>query len=113
MEASLIIGGMTSPEAVDRYFTEQVVGPTIVVTLGPTGTRRREPSNGALLDGLSRRVELIGTATRSLLSPEPWRALAGTPVGLPELRSARRWVVAAALLAWTGLVAGLVWWWAR
>lgn len=104
---------MKTPEAIDRYFTEQVIGPTLVVTLGPADTVRREPSRGVMLDMLSQRVELVGAAGSTLISGEPWRALSGAPVALPRLRNARRVVVAAALVAWTATLWGVFWWWSR
>ena len=104
---------MKTPETIDRYFTEQVIGPTIVVALGPADSVRREPSRGVMLDMLGQRVELLGAAGLTLVSGEPWRALSGAPVTLPRLRSARRAVVVAALAAWSVALWGLFWWWSR
>jgi hypothetical protein len=104
---------MKTPEVIDRYFTEQVIGPTIVVALGPADTVRREPSRGVVLDMLSPRIELLGAASLTLVSGEPWRALSGAPVTLPRLRNARRVVVAAAVLAWSATLWGVFGWWSR
>ena len=101
------------PEQVDRYFTEQVVGPPVMVTLGLRASVRREPSRGVLVDPVSQRVALYGVAARSFLAPEPWRALAGTPMALPDIRPLRRWVAVAALLAWSLLLWALFYWWFR
>jgi hypothetical protein len=111
---SVIISNMdASSDPIDRYFTEQVVGPAIIVAMGPAAGARRTPSRGVLIDGVNHQVELFGVGARSFLAPEPWRALAGTPVAMPEMRSLRRSVLMVALLAWSLALWLVFLWWAR
>lgn len=99
-----------TPDPIDRYFTEQVVGPAIVVELGPAASRRSLPSQGVLLDPISRRAELFGVGLRSLLAPEPWRAVAGTPVVLAQMRPLRLKLLWGGLALWSlGLWAAFHW----
>lgn len=108
---SAIINHMADPsDPIDRYFTEQVVGPAIVVEMGPAASRRALPSQGVLLDSASRRAELYGVGLRSLLAPEPWRAAAGTPMVLAQMRPLRLKLLAGGLALWSlALWAAFAW----
>ena len=108
---SVIIRNMAAlSDPVDRYFTEQVVGPAIVVEMGPAASRRNLPSQGVLLDPISRQAELFGVGVRSLFAPEPWRAVAGTPVVLAQMQPLRMKLLLGGLAVWSlALWAAFVW----
>ena len=103
---------MTDSDRLDRYFTEQMVGEVLQVTMGPSAHRPAAPPHGVVLDLPGGQAELYGLAARSLWAQESLKALAGRPFSLPALVAARRrlgllaWGAAAAALlaAWTALM---------
>lgn len=100
------------PEQMDRYFTEQVVGGPLDVTLGPGVPLREPPVHGAWASLSESRAAVYGLAARSLVSASPLRAIAGRPFSLPALLAARQrlelagWaaLALAALLLWSVLL---------
>lgn len=102
---------MQDREALDRYFTEQVVGEPVVVAMGPSDGVRREPARGLMLHLLEARAELIGHAMRGLVSPAPdGGATLGTPVSASALARTRRRLLAVGLVALLALWSVLLWW---
>jgi hypothetical protein len=102
---------MQDRAALDRYFTEQVVGEPVVVTMGPSDGVRREPARGLRLHLLEARAELIGHAMRGLVSPAPdGGAPLGTPVSASVLAKMRRRLLTFGLLAVLALWSALLWW---
>lgn len=100
---------MSAPDPLDRYLTEQVVGPATLLTLGP-GQGVREVSDRALwLEGLGDRSRLLAGLARSLGQDHPAAALAGQPLDLVALPRLRRRLLAALWLGWSALLAGGVW----
>lgn len=102
---------MQSPEAIDRYFTEQVVGRRFIVDMGSSADVRHWPRRGVLVDWLSGAAELTAIATRSAWADEPADAMLGQPVSLPGLVRWRWRVLAAAFGGWSALLAAGLWWW--
>ena len=102
---------MQDPEAIDRYFTEQVIGQPFTVEMGPTATAKTQSSHGVLVEWLGSRASLTGMAARSLWGQEPMQALQGQPVNLQLLL---RWRGRTLLVAWALwsllLTAAIVWW---
>ncbi|MBQ0931055.1 hypothetical protein [Ideonella alba] len=103
---------MHDEQSIDQYFTEQIVGPTRQVTLGPSVGLVRQPSRGVLVEGSRAGLELTLLAARSAWAAEPGEVLVGRPVSLPRLA---RWRIGLLLVAWlvwsAGLVAACAWWW--
>lgn len=96
---------MTHDDALDRYFTEQMVGEVLRVTMGPSGRRPAAPPQGVRLNLSGGKAELLGLAARSLGSGDPLQALAGRPFSLPALVRARRRLQ---LLAWGAMALALL-----
>ena len=102
---------MQLPQAVDRYFTEQVVGQPFTVAMGPTASARSLPTRGVLIEWLGGAASLTATASHSLWASDPSAPLIGTPVNLQALLARRRAVLVLAWLAWTAVVAAIMAWW--
>ncbi len=94
---------MQDPQALDRYFTEQVVGEAIVVEMGPSAGVRREPASGLRFDLLSNQAELFGNALRGHAAP-------GQPASELALARARRRLQVLGLLAFLVLWTVALWW---
>jgi hypothetical protein len=118
LSLSLVHGGsitdnfinMQDRETLDRYFTEQVVGESFVVEMGPSVGVRREPTRGLKLHLLEGQVELLGHAARGLVSPLQGDAGLGKPVSTLALARARRRLLVGSLLAILALWSALLWW---
>ncbi|MBN8487119.1 MAG: hypothetical protein J0M20_05215 [Burkholderiales bacterium] len=103
---------MHDEQSIDQYFTEQIVGPTRLVAMGPTVGQQRRPSRGVLVDAGRVRLEMSLMAARSAWAAEPGEVVVGQPVSLPALARWRMGLLLAAWLAWSaGLVALCAWWW--
>ena len=98
-------------QAIDRYFTEQIVGTPFSVTLGPSVGQHQQPSRGVLIDRLNMGVHAALLATRCAWAGEPDQVVVGQPVSLSGLRRWRRGLLIGAWLAWSVALVGLVWWW--
>lgn len=94
---------MQDPQALDRYFTEQVVGEALVVEMGPSAGVRREPASGLRLNLLSTQVELLGNALRGHAAP-------GQPASELVLARARRRLQVLGLLVFLALWSVALWW---
>ena len=94
---------MQDPQALDRYFTAQVVGEAFVVEMGPSAGVRREPASGLRLNLLSAQAELIGNALRGHAAP-------GQPASELALARARRRLQRLGLLAFLALWSLALWW---
>lgn len=94
---------MQDPKALDRYFTEQVVGEAFVVAMGPSTGVRREPASGLRLNLLSTQAELFGNALRGHAAP-------GQPASELALARARRRLQALGLLVFLALWSVALWW---
>ncbi len=101
---------MQDREALDRYFTEQVVGEPVVVTMGPSDGIRREPARGLKLHLLEARAELVGQALRGLVSPQAGDAGLGTPVSPVALAQLRRRLLVLGAIGVLALWSVLLWW---
>ena len=101
---------MEDREAIDRYFTEQVVGEPIVVEMGPSAGNRREPTRGLKLHLLEAQAELLGHAARGLVSPLQGDAGMGRPVSTYALARARRRLMVLGLVGILALWSALLWW---
>ena len=101
---------MQDRTALDRYFTEQVVGEPIVIAMGPSEGVRREPQRGLRLHLLEAQAELLGHAARGLVSPLNGDAGFGQPVSTQALVRARRRLLVLALFAILALWSILLWW---
>lgn len=120
LSSSLIVGmpvhsftdnsPMTDRNALDDYFTEQVVGLPFSVEMGPSVGVRREPTRGLKLHMLGAEVELIGHALRGLVSPLQADAGAGQPVSTAVLARMRRRLLVIGLLAILALWSACLWW---
>jgi hypothetical protein len=96
------------PEQMDRYFTEQVVGGPMPITLGPGTPLREPPPHGAWASLAEGRAAVYGLAARSLVSGSPLQAIAGRPFSMPALLAARRKLEVA---GWAAMaLAGLLLW---
>ena len=104
---------MQSPEAIDRYFTEQIVGRPFTVDMGPSARVRQWPQRGVLVEWLGGAARLTAIATRTAWADDPVDALIGQPVSIPDLLRWRRRALAALLVAWSATLTGLLWWWWR
>jgi hypothetical protein len=105
------MNGMQDPEAVDRYFTEQVVGQAFMVEMGPTATAKTLSPHGVLVQWLGGKASLTGMAARSLWANEAAGVLHGQPVNLPELLHWRRRALLIAWGLWSLLLSGVFLWW--
>ncbi|WP_374674653.1 hypothetical protein [Ideonella sp.] len=97
---------MHDRDAIDRYFTEQVVGAPVSLTLGPGDTVRREPPAGLTWRLSGTEAEQLAAAARALLSGSP-AVPAGQPQSAWAARRARRRLAAALaglLVAWPALL---------
>jgi hypothetical protein len=101
---------MQDREALDEYFTEQVVGAPFVVEMGPSEGIRREPARGLKLHLLEAQAELLGHAARGLLSPLQRDAGMGQPVSTVVLARTRRRLLVLALVAILALWSAGLWW---
>jgi hypothetical protein len=101
----------TQQSSLDQYFTEQIVGAPVSVSLGPTARVRQLPGHGAVIDRISGEASLLRQATLSLLSDDPATALAGQAIRLPGLARTRRRLLLLGLLAWTAAVVAVLHWW--
>jgi hypothetical protein len=101
---------MQEREALDHYFTEQVVGTPFVVDMGPSDSVRREPTRGLKLHLLEAQFELLGHAARGLASPLQGNAGLGQPVSTVVLARTRRRLMVLALAAILALWSALLWW---
>lgn len=102
---------MQTQTSLDEYFTEQIVGAPLHVSLGPSTALRRAPSHGVVIDRLSGEASLLRQAALSLLSGEPALALAGQPLNLPGLARTRRRLLVIGLVCWTAMVMAAMHWW--
>jgi hypothetical protein len=101
---------MQDREALDRYFTEQVVGEPVVVEMGPSAGVRREPTRGLKLHLLEGQVELLGHAARGLVSPLQGDGGLGKPVSSVALARARRRLLVGGLLLILVSWSAALWW---
>lgn len=101
---------MQDRAALDRYFTEQVVGEPIVIEMGPSEGVRREPARGLRLHLLEAQAELLGHAARGLVSPLQGDAGLGQPVSTEALARARRRLLVIALFGILALWSAMLWW---
>ena len=101
---------MLDAEALDRYFTAQVVGVAIAVEMGPSDGIRREPAQGMRLHLLGGHAELLGEAARSLTSPTSTAAWAGQPRSELSLARARRRLLAGGSLLFLVAWSAALWW---
>jgi hypothetical protein len=101
---------MQDREALDRYFTEQVVGEPVVVEMGPSVGVRREPTRGLKLHLLEGQIELLGHAARGLVSPLQGDGGLGKPVSSLALAKARRRLLVGGLLLILVLWSAALWW---
>lgn len=118
LSVSLVHGGsitdnfinMQDRDALDRYFTEQVVGEPFVIAMGPSAGVRLEPTRGLKLHLLEGQVELLGHAARGLVSPLQGDAGLGKPVSTLALARARRRLLIGSLLLILSLWSAVLWW---
>lgn len=101
---------MQDRQALDRYFTEQVVGEPVIVAMGPSEGVRREPARGLRLHLLEAQAELLGHAARGLVAPLNGDAGLGKPVSTEALVRARRRLLVLGLFAILALWSVLLWW---
>jgi hypothetical protein len=102
---------MQTQESLDAYFTQQIVGSPVRVSLGPSARVRQTSRHGVVIDRISGQASLLRQAGQSLLSSDWTPALSGRPVNRRRLLRVRRALVVIGLLAWTAGVAGLALWW--
>ncbi|MEK8045116.1 hypothetical protein [Ideonella margarita] len=96
----------SSSAGTQQFFTEQIVGLPIRITLGRRLAKADQPKRGVLVSGVSGRVEVMQMAALSLLADDPAQALAGRPVNGPALLRARRGWLIGGLLLWSVLLWG-------
>jgi hypothetical protein len=101
---------MQEREALNDYFTEQVVGAPFVVEMGPSDNLRREPTRGMKLHLLEAQFEILGHAARGLMSPIEGDAGLGKPVSTVVLARTRRRLMVLALFAILSLWSAGLWW---
>lgn len=94
---------MQDREALDRYFTEQVVGESVVVEMGPSAGVRREPTRGLKLHLLEGKAELLGQAMLG-------EAGLGKPVSPMALAKTRRQLMIGGMLLILVLWSAALWW---
>jgi hypothetical protein len=100
---------MQTQASLNQYFTEQIVGAPVCVSLGRSDRVRRTPSHGVVIDRLNADASLLRQATLSLLSDAP--APAGRPLNLASLARTRTRLLLIGLAGWTaGIVAVMHWW---
>lgn len=102
---------MQDQQAIDRYFTEQVVGRPFNVTLGRSVGVQTQPARGVLIEALSGAATLSALATRSMWAGDPAEVVMGQPVSLPGLARWRRGLLVALVAGWSALLvaATLAW----
>lgn len=96
---------MQDAQAIDRYFTEQMIGRQLVIDMGSSAGMRTLSRHGVQVEWLSGQVRLGDMALRSLLVADPAEAVAGRPFNLLRLKRWRRRALLALALLWTVLVA--------
>jgi hypothetical protein len=101
---------MLDAEALNRYFTEQVVGETVAVEMGPSNGVRREPVQGLRLHLLGGRAEVLGQAAHSLFAPSSTSRWAGQPRSELALARARRHLMAGGALLFLVAWSAALWW---
>ncbi|MBT9599477.1 MAG: hypothetical protein IV094_26140 [Vitreoscilla sp.] len=101
---------MLDAQALDRYFTEQVVGQPIAVEMGPSSGIRREPAQGLRLHLLGGHAELLGQAARSLFAPASTASWAGQPRSEQALARARRRLLAGGAVLFLVAWSAALWW---
>lgn len=94
---------MQDREALDRYFTEQVVGESVLVEMGPSAGVRREPTRGLKLHLLEGKAELLGQAMQG-------DAGLGKPVSSVALARTRRQLLIGGMLLILVLWSVALWW---
>ncbi|MBI5270451.1 MAG: hypothetical protein HY856_12330 [Burkholderiales bacterium] len=97
---------MNDREAIDRYFTEQVVGGPVSVVLGPSDAVRHEPPAALVWRLTGTEPEQLAIAARALLGGDG-ASVPGQAGSAWATRRARRRVVAVltlGLLAWPALL---------
>lgn len=102
---------MQAPDTIDRYFTEQVVGRRVVVDMGLSASARHQPRQGVLIEWASGKASMSSMAWRSVWATDPVEAVMGQPLNLSQLSRWKRRVLLLALLAWSLLLTGTVYWW--
>jgi hypothetical protein len=95
---------MPADDAINRYFTEHIVGGTELIDLGPADKVRTWPERGIWVNLKQHEVRLLDLSVRSLWARDPARAVAGHPVALKTLRSMRLTSAAALLFGWSLLL---------
>lgn len=95
---------MQDREALDRYFTEQVVGESMVVEMGPSANVRREPARGLKLHLLEAKAELVGQALQGEAGG------LGKPVSPVALGRTRRQLLIGGMLLILVLWSAALWW---
>lgn len=101
---------MNATQAIDRYFTEHIVGGTEVIDLGPTDAARTWPERGVWVSLVRHEARLLDMSLRSLFAKDPGLAIAGRPVVLKELRRMRNSATLALLFAWSVALYGAFRW---
>lgn len=101
---------MRDRQSLDRYFTEQVVGAAMSVSMGPSDGIRSEPSTGLRLHALRDEVELLAHAASGIVSPGNAGPVVGRPVSLAILTRTRRRVLVLGLLAILAVWSAGLWW---
>lgn len=103
---------MHDEQSIDHYFTEQIVGPSRLVMMGPSAGQVLKPSRGVLIDGGRARLEIGLLAARSAWAAEPGDVIVGRPVSLPALTRWRVGLLLVSWLVWSAALVGLcAWWW--
>jgi hypothetical protein len=98
------------PADIQRYLTENIVGPPVAVPLGAQDGVQHMPVRGPHVLWFERRMALAGVAVQSLWA-DPAAAAAGQPLVLDGLRRWRTRLAASLILGWTlAVVAGTAWW---
>ncbi len=101
---------MNSSDAIDRYFTEHIVGAAEVVDLGPSDSAQPWPERGVWVSLVRGEARLLDMSLRSLWAKDPGLAIAGRPVVLSQLRRMRTAAGVAALFVWSLALYGLFSW---
>ena len=96
---------MQDAEAIDRYFTEQMIGRQLVIDMGASASVKTLSRHGVLVAWLSGQASLTDMALRSLVANDPAAAVAGRPLNVLRLTRRRRRLLLALALLWTVLVA--------
>ena len=102
---------MQATDTTDRYFTEQVVGRHLVVDMGLSASARNQPRQGVLINWVTGTAQVSRMAWHSLWATDPVEAVMGQPLNLPQLARWKRRVLLLALLVWSLLLSGTVYWW--